>query len=44
MFTQGQQNTHDFIVQYIQREGHSPLLSEVILGSSLVSQGSYRSK
>jgi repressor LexA len=40
MFTQGQQNTHNFIVQYIQREGRSPLLSEVILGSSLASQGS----
>jgi repressor LexA len=40
MLTQRQQDTYNFIVQYIQREGRSPLLSEVTLGLGLASQGS----
>lgn len=40
MLTQRQQDTYNFIVQYIQQEGRSPLLSEVTLGLGLASQGS----
>ena len=40
MLTQRQHDTYNFIVQYIQREGRSPLISEVTLGLGLASQGS----
>jgi len=40
MLTERQQDTYDFIVQYIEQYGRSPLLSEVAQGIGLTSQGS----
>ncbi len=40
MLTERQQDTYDFIVQYIEQYGRSPLLSEVARGIGLTSQGS----
>jgi len=40
MLTERQQDTYDFIAQYIAQYGRSPLLSEVAKGIGLSSQGS----
>jgi len=40
MLTERQQDTYDFIVQYIEQHDRSPLLSEVAKGIGLSSQGS----
>ena len=40
MLTERQQDTYNFIVQYIEQHGRSPLLSEVAKGIGLSSQGS----
>jgi repressor LexA len=40
MLTERQQDTYNFIVQYIEQRGRSPLLSEVAKGIGLSSQGS----
>jgi repressor LexA len=40
MLTERQQDTYDFIVQYMEQQGRSPLLSEVAKGIGLSSQGS----
>tara|TARA_R110002111_G_scaffold239761_2_gene301419 strand:- start:172 stop:774 length:603 start_codon:yes stop_codon:yes gene_type:complete len=40
MLTERQQDTYEFIVQYIEQYGRSPLLSEVAQGIGLTSQGS----
>lgn len=40
MLTERQQNTYDFIADYIKQHGRSPLLSEVAQGIGLSSQGS----
>ncbi|MFT7235530.1 MAG: repressor LexA [Methylophagaceae bacterium] len=40
MLTERQQDTYDFIVRYIKKNGRSPLLSEVAQGIGLSSQGS----
>ncbi len=40
MLTERQQDTYQFIVQYIEQYGRSPLLSEVAKGIGLSSQGS----
>lgn len=40
MLTERQQDTYDFIVQYIEQHDRSPLLSEVAQGIGLSSQGS----
>lgn len=40
MLTERQQDTYDFIVQYIEQYDRSPLLSEVAQGIGLSSQGS----
>jgi len=40
MLTERQQDTYDFISQYIKNYGRSPLLSEVAAGIGLSSQGS----
>ncbi len=40
MLTERQQDTYQFIVQYIEQHGRSPLLSEVAKGIGLSSQGS----
>jgi repressor LexA len=40
MLTERQQDTYDFICQFIKEQGRSPLLSEVAKGIGLSSQGS----